>query len=187
MDASHDPPLSNSEAALLGLLAEGPMHPYQIELEVRERDMRYWTDLSMSSIYKLLRGLEKRELVAGRREVSQENRLRKVYRLTEPGRAALRETILALLAEPEHKKWGIDIAISNLAVLEPPAAGEALRAYRQELAARRREYGELEGYLREVGCPVHRLALARRPMALLAGEIEWVTNYIEELERGGDA
>ena len=55
--------LSNAEAALLGLLAEKPMHPYQIEQEVRYRDMRFWTELSMSSIYKLLRKLEREGLV----------------------------------------------------------------------------------------------------------------------------
>jgi len=53
------PDLTNAEAALLGLLSERPMHPYQIEKEVRSRDMRFWTELSMSSIYKLLRKLEK--------------------------------------------------------------------------------------------------------------------------------
>jgi DNA-binding PadR family transcriptional regulator len=45
------PNLSNAEAALLGLLSEQSMYPYQIEKEVRYREMRFWTELSMSSIY----------------------------------------------------------------------------------------------------------------------------------------
>ena len=57
--------LSNGEAALLGLLSEKPMYPYQIEQEVKYRDMRFWNDLSMSSIYKLLDGLEKKGLSRG--------------------------------------------------------------------------------------------------------------------------
>jgi DNA-binding PadR family transcriptional regulator len=71
--------ISNAEAALLGLLSEGPMYPYQIEQEVKYRDMRFWNDLSMSSIYKLLDGLERKGLVARANEVSPENRLRKLY------------------------------------------------------------------------------------------------------------
>ena len=59
----HDNSLTLMETALLGLLSEGPMHPYRIEKEVRERKLRSWTDLSMSSVYKLLVKLERRGLV----------------------------------------------------------------------------------------------------------------------------
>ncbi len=69
--------LSNSEAALLGLLSEEPMHPYKIDQEFEYRDMRSWTELSMSSIYKLLRKLEKEQLVNSEKIISSENRLQK--------------------------------------------------------------------------------------------------------------
>ena len=45
--------ISNAETTLLGLLSEQSMYPYQIEQEVKYRGMRFWTELAMSSIYKL--------------------------------------------------------------------------------------------------------------------------------------
>ena len=42
--------ISNKETALLMLLTERPMHAYQIERVVKDRDMRLWTEMSMSSI-----------------------------------------------------------------------------------------------------------------------------------------
>ena len=77
--------LTNAETALLGLLSEKPMYPYQIEQEVKSRNMRFWTDLSMSSIYKLLTKLEREKIVERIDDVSAENRIRKIYRLSKKG------------------------------------------------------------------------------------------------------
>ena len=35
--------ITKAEAILLGLLSEQSMYPYQIEQEVKYRDMRFWT------------------------------------------------------------------------------------------------------------------------------------------------
>jgi DNA-binding PadR family transcriptional regulator len=92
--------LSNAEAALLGLLSEKPMHPYQIEQEVKSRDMRSWTDLSMSSIYKLMRKLEREGLVIKQVRKSSANRLRKLYSITPEGERNLKSRIRELMAAP---------------------------------------------------------------------------------------
>ncbi|MBC8375118.1 MAG: PadR family transcriptional regulator, partial [FCB group bacterium] len=78
--------ISNAEAALLGLLAEKPKHPYQIEKDVEYREMRTWTDLSMSSIYKLLKKLEDQKLVTSEMVLTEDNRARKIYSISEAGR-----------------------------------------------------------------------------------------------------
>lgn len=177
--------LTNAEAALLGLLSERPMHPYRIEKEVQYRDMRFWTDLSMSSIYKLLRSMESRGFVRSELEITEDNRTRKVYHLTPEGRGALRVSLQQILSEPEHQRWAMDIAISNLGVLDRADAISRLREYRGELEERVEQYGELEAFLAGENCPVHRLALARRPMHLLRGELAWVDEYIEQLSGEG--
>jgi DNA-binding PadR family transcriptional regulator len=51
--------LTNSEVALLGLLSEKAKHAYQIGRDVEHRDMRSWTDLSQSTIYRQLTSLHK--------------------------------------------------------------------------------------------------------------------------------
>lgn len=173
--------ISNAEAALLGLLSEQPMYPYQIEQEVQYRDMRFWTELSMSSIYKLLNKLEKEGLVLRSNEVSEGNRLRKLYSIGEAGTKALQEKLKALLTKPEHIRWSVDIGTYNCDLLPKRTVAAALKKYRKELETQAIQYGALEKFLRDSGCPPHRLAIATRPVFLLRGEIEWVDAYLAQI------
>ena len=174
--------ITNAEAALLGLLSEKERHPYDIEQQVKNRDMRYWTDLSMSSIYKLLAKLEQVGLVASTTTITAENRTRRIYNLTEDGEEVLRGKLRELLSEPEHLKWRLDIAISNLTLLPNSEIIELLHQYKTELDKLISGYKNLEQYLKDENCPTYRLALARRPQALLTGELKWVQQYLKELE-----
>ena len=83
-----DPTPSGADVALLGLLAEGAMHPWEISRQVDYREMRTWTDLARSTVYKQLRSLEQRGLVQGTEEIVS-GRARRTYQLTEEGRGAL--------------------------------------------------------------------------------------------------
>ena len=58
--------LTDAELTLLGPLCEEPMHAWQIEKAIQYRDMRQWTDLSQSMIYKQLRALHAAEFVTCR-------------------------------------------------------------------------------------------------------------------------
>lgn len=173
--------LTDAEAALLGLLSEGAKHPYQLEKDVRERDMRYWTDLSMSSIYKLLRKCEGAGLVKRTNTVSPQNRLRALYAISRKGREALAEKLEALLSEPGHIRWPVDIGISNCDLLPRKTVRTALAKYRTGLEERVRCYEALQKYLRDAGCPPHRFGIATRPVFLLKAEMEWVDEYLEKL------
>jgi DNA-binding PadR family transcriptional regulator len=178
-------PISNAETALLGLLSEEPMHPWQIDKEVQYRDMRSWTDLSQSAIYKQLRSLETAGLVAVREEAA-EGRLRKIYSLADAGREALRDRLCELLTEPEHTKWRVDLATYNVDLLAPARALDCLATYRVKLQERLQGYRDLEQFLVDSGCPRHRLAVARRPIHLLEAEIRWADEFVAELQTGGD-
>lgn len=173
--------LSNAEAALLGLLSENSMYAYQIEKEVQDRSMREWTDLSMSAIYKLLRKHEKQGLVSSTVEISDENRTRKTYQLTEEGREEFENNIRNILSEPENTKWRMDIGISNLHVLPIEEAVECLKTYKDKLIERLNGYKALDEYLTQAECPLYKHGLARRPIFLLQGEIDWIANYLNEM------
>ena len=92
--------LSNKEAALIGLLLEEPMYPYQIEKAVQFRDMRSWTEISMSSIYKVLSKLEEEGFVESRVSISDENKPQKVFSVTGNGKRAMREKVRELVSRP---------------------------------------------------------------------------------------
>lgn len=174
--------LSNAELALLGLLTERPMHPYLIEREVKQRDMRYWTDLSMSSIYKLLRKLEKEGFIASKKQISAENRLQKVYTIGKKGEKAIKQKIEELLTIPEHVRWPVDLGIYNSNILTPEKIQSALGKYRDELQKKISGYRDLLEYMIQSECPKNRLEIAKRPVFLLEAEIQWIDSYLTEME-----
>jgi len=174
--------LSNAETALLGLLCEEAMHPWQIEKVVRHRDMRHWTDLSQATIYSQLRSLKRAKLVECRQEVGG-GRLRKVYSVTPGGRAALRARVRELLTEPEPVKWRVDLGTYNLDLLPRQQARKCLRAYRAKLVDGIACYRRLVRYMEGCGCSTARCAVARRPIYLFQGEIHWVDDFIGQLGR----
>ncbi len=173
--------LTNTKTALLGLLSEAPMHPYQIEKEVKYRDMRFWAGLSMSSIYKLLRDLEKDGLVKRTNKISSENRLRKLYTISAEGKRALKAKLKTLLSEPEHIRWQIDIGTYNSSLLPTKTIQSSLEQYRLALEEKIIDYEALLKFLQDSGCPPHRFGVATRPAFLLKGEIEWVDSYLSLL------
>ena len=175
--------LTGADTALLGLLCEEPMHAWQIQKEVVDRDMRFWTDLSQSTIYKQLHGLQTGGLVESRQEVV-DGRLRKVYSITAAGRAALREKLRALLSEPEHLKWRVDLGTYNIDEIPFRERIECLTDYRARLQELVESYRQLDAYMESSGCPLQHRAVARRPVYLLEAEIRWVDDFLDELRHG---
>ncbi|MBN1548823.1 MAG: PadR family transcriptional regulator [Syntrophaceae bacterium] len=173
--------LSSAEAALLGLLCEGEMHAYQLEKTVAYRSMRDWTDLSMSSIYKVMRKLEKTGLAVSRSDITKSNKIRKTYAVTATGRKAIQAQLLKWLEEPETIKYRLDLAVYNFNHIPRAKALKALKAYRQALGKGIKCYWQLEKFLVKDGCPSFRLALARRPRHLLAAERDWVDAFVKEM------
>lgn len=163
------------------LLSEGAAHPYQVEKMVQQRDMRYWTELSMSSIYKTLRQLEKKGLAASKASLGERNVGRRTYRLTKEGRQALREALREFAGEPEKIRWRIDLATSHLDLLTDKEIRTSFDSYAEELRKLIRGYQDLEKYLADDGCPEHAMALARRPLFLYKAELQWLTGYRRQL------
>jgi DNA-binding PadR family transcriptional regulator len=169
------------------LLSEGAKYPYQIEKIVQDRDMRFWTELSMSSIYKTLRQLEKKTLVTSEVSLTKRNVGRKTYSMTEAGRSALMDALQEFLSAPQKMTWRIDLATSHLDILAPREAASALAAYEAEIEKLLKGYGDLEKYLEGANCSEHAMALARRPMFLYEAELRWVRDYRKRLglDEGG--
>ena len=78
------------QAAILGLLAEQPMHGYQVIQELANRSGGVWTP-GPGSVYPTLQAMEEQGLVSGEQDGS-----RRTFSLTDAGRAAL--------AAPGHER-----------------------------------------------------------------------------------
>ena len=175
--------VSNKETALLGLLSESPMHGYQIEQTIYERSMDYWTEISRSSIYKLLNKLENEKLVKSELKLTDKNINQKVYKITVDGKKKLKQKIMEILSEPEKMTWRIDLAVANYKILNTKEAEECLKKYEQKLDELIIGYGNLIKYLKSEDCPINKFGLATRPLALFKAEKVWLKEFIRSFEK----
>lgn len=173
--------ITNKEAALLNLLSEKPKHAYEIEQDIKERDMRYWTEISMSSVYKLLHKLEVRDLLKSTVKLSKKNVAQKVYTLTAKGRRAFREKLALLFSTWEVVRYPLDIGLASLWMLDKKEALALLARYGEQLERMLVCYADLEKYLLEHHCPPGNVHLASRRRFMLAGEKKWLQALGAEL------
>ena len=173
--------VSNKETALLGLLNEKSMHGYQLERTLYERSMDYWSEISQSSIYKLLNKLESEKLVKSEIKLTKKNISQKIYKITAEGKKKLKEKIIEILSEPEKLTWRIDLGIANYALLTKKEAEECLKKYEEKLDELIKGYGNLIEYLRSVNCPINKYGLATRPIALFKAEKVWVKEFLKSV------
>ena len=125
--------MTNAEYAILGLLVEQPCHGYDLERLIEQRGMREWTELAFSSIYYLLKKLEKYRLVEIQKTSARKTR--KTYAPTTDGYVLHAETTMRLLAEPGPSYPAILLGMANWPSLEPQLALAALQERRVTLEA----------------------------------------------------
>ena len=90
--------ISDIEAAILGLLCERSQYGYDLDRTIEERGMRNWTPIGFSSIYYVLKRLEKSGLITSGLEAVEGKPSRRNYTITDPGRAAMKEKIVNVLS-----------------------------------------------------------------------------------------
>jgi DNA-binding PadR family transcriptional regulator len=173
--------LTNAELAVLSLLAEKPRHGYNIESQIEDRGMRDWTDIGFSSIYAILKKLEKKGCVEAEmtRGVGQ-GAPRKVYRITSPGREALFSAVLEALSTPGRPNSSLLLGLANLPIIPKNQALEALGLYYaalearlEQLLTRAEEQQPLQDFVE---------AMFDYSTAMIATELAWLNEYIQKME-----
>ena len=168
--------LSNVGKVILGSLHARPRSGYEIKRLV-DRSTRFFWAASYGQIYPELRHLEEQGLVAGSSE-PRGGRPRRVFRLTRPGRDALREWLRA----PEFGYELRDEGLLKLFFADALAPDEALdvvrsfRAHREGVLDRLRE-------IEEELPPRVRGSFAALALDYGIGLHEWNVNWCLEIER----
>ncbi len=172
--------ITNKEAALLGLLSEKPKHAYEIKLDIENRSMDYWTEISQSSIYKLLNRLEKSNLVDSDLRLSKRNITQKIYSLTDLGHELFINKIKDLVSEWQPTIHPIDVALKNLNLLDNNDAINCLNKYCDSIDKTIKGYKELEKYLADHHAHKANMQLATRRIFMLQGEKSWLKEFIRK-------
>lgn len=173
-------PLTNAEIAILSLVAEQPRHGYEIEQVIEDRGMREWTEVGFSSIYYLLKKLERKGLVEGRLEEAERGPARKVYQATPAGSQALQVGVLDALAVPRRAYPPLQLGLANLPSVPAAEALEALRQYHDALSARLEHVQSRWEGIKPL--PHHIDAMFDLSVTMIETERKWIERFIEQIE-----
>ena len=170
--------------AVLCLLRERPMHPYEMLQILRERHKEELLALKPGSIYHSIGRLERGGLIESIETSRQGSRpARTIYRITPAGEEAALDWLRELIRKPVLESSDFMTALSHILHLTPRDAGQVLAERIGHLEASINELNALLGRLRPT---IGRLPLIEVEYlrAMRLSELEWVRELVEELDRG---
>jgi len=175
--------MTNAELAVLGLVVQQPRHGYLIERVIEERGMRRWSDIGFSSIYFLLKKLERQKLIKGEWEKTQRGKERwaKVYHPTPAGRKAFHAAIIEALSMPQPRPRPLMLGLANLPAVSINEALTSLKQYGKNLTAKM----EMLSGVRESNLNTHPYfvdAMFELSLEVMHAELEWLEKFIQQLQ-----
>lgn len=171
--------------AVLSLLNERPMHPYEIGVTMRQRGLSDSIKLNTGSLYAVIDSLLKNKQiqpVGTQREGKHPERT--IYEPTEEGRAEFFDWLRTLLRMPVKEYSQFAAGLSFLAHLTPIEALDLLKERSGTLAEQIRDVRHSIESTRAMG--IDRLFLVEQEysLALLETEQQWLQQLIRDIEGG---
>ena len=177
-------PLGLWEIAILALLRERVMHPYEMLRLLRERHKDELLVLKRGSAYHAIRRLLAAGLIEStgiRREGRRPERT--TYRIRPEGRQELVRSLREMIAVPRHEGSKFMAAISFLVFLTPEDAEVRLA---DRIARLEAEIKEMESRMKVALTRIDRIHLVETEylLATRRAELAWVRGLLEELQSG---
>jgi DNA-binding PadR family transcriptional regulator len=168
--------------AVLTLLFEKPMHPYEMSTTLRERNKEESIRLNYGSLYAVVESLRKKELIAAREAVREGNRPeRTVYELTDAGAIAMREWLTEMLRDPSPQFTDFEAALSLMGALPPDEALALLQLRLKALRLTSNQYDGIRSHVPE-HFPALFLVEGDYAEAIRRAEIAFVEKLVADLE-----
>jgi DNA-binding PadR family transcriptional regulator len=170
--------------ALLSLLAQQPMYPYEMAQTLRARGKDKTIHINWGSLYTVVQNLERHgfiEAAGTNREGRQPERT--TYRITEQGMAELRDWLRELLGEPDSQPTPFAAALSEGAILPPAEVAELLAKRLAALdSANAAQEAELEVWSQRL--PQVLLIESDYELAMRKAQAEWVRGLLGGITEG---
>jgi DNA-binding PadR family transcriptional regulator len=177
--------------AILTLLYEAPMHPYWMQVLIKERDKDRVINIQRrTGIYQTIKQLQRTGLIQVRETSREEKRPeRTIYELTTKGRQTMLDWMREALAVPVEEFSDFPAAVSFLPVLSPDDALCQLEKRTMALDARLAQLAPLPSRREEVAnqlSNIPRLFLLEQEIlrVTLEAELKWVRSLIKDLRTG---
>ena len=171
--------------AVMALLYERPMHPYEMVSVMRERGKHESVRLRYSSLYSVVEALVREGLISPRETVREGRRPeRTVYELTGEGSVEFLRWLRELLSEPAKEYTQFAAGLTFLPALPPEEAVELLDERVRRLEAEIEEMrAHLDGVM-EQGLPRLFLIESEHELILREAELRWVRELVREISDG---
>lgn len=191
--------------AVLALVFERPMHPYEMAATLKHRHKHESIKLRYGTLYTVIELLTSRGLIRPK-ETSRDGKRpeRTVYALTPAGRDLLRSWLRDLVAQPAKEFLQFEAALSLLPVLPPDEAVELLRERARRLSENLTQMQALAGHLSSMTLgelaepnqdlpapllgqkfPAIFMVETDYRLALLKAEIDFVDNLVRRITEDG--
>jgi DNA-binding PadR family transcriptional regulator len=178
-------PFSNPLAlAVLVLLYERPMHPYEMATTLRERHKESSIKLNYGSLYTVIEQLLREKFIAVREVVKEGKRPEKTfYELRSEGEAELIDWMRELVSSPVKEYPMFEAALSLLPVLPPEEVIDLLAIRIGLLEKTMEEFDEQERICREMKLPRLFSIESEYCKAVTLAEYEFSKDLLEDLKR----
>lgn len=172
--------------AVLSYLTERPMHAYELNRTLKDRDAARTFKLSYGALYGVVRQLAEAGLIRAS-GTGQRGRLPRhtVYELTDAGRAEMRTWLTELLSQPQYEYPAFAAALSLVAVLPPDEVTGLLRTRLGHIMSATAEIRSQRDAAVATG--VHPMFLIEDDyrIALLEAEAAFITTFTSKIEDPG--
>jgi DNA-binding PadR family transcriptional regulator len=170
--------------ALLSLLAQRSMYPYEMAQTLRARGKEAAIKINWGSLYTVVQNLEKYGFIEATGTVREGRQPeRTTYQITGAGKAELRDWMRELLSVPEDEYDGFMAALSEGGILPPDEVTELLTARADTLDKRN---AEQEADLKKWSERLPRVLLVESEyqLAMRKAQASWVRGLITEITEG---
>jgi DNA-binding PadR family transcriptional regulator len=171
--------------AVMNLLMEKPMHPYEMKSKMKERGHDSVIKLKGGSLYDTVERLEAGGFIHAQ-QTSREGRRpeRTVYAITDTGREEITAWLRELLAEPVNEYPQFGAALAFFAALDKE---EVVRLLKLRTALLEGQIAGSDKSLKkflELGLPRLFLVEGEYAQAMKQAELDWVRTLIHDIESG---
>lgn len=176
-------PVTGLGIASLALLAERPMHPYEMYQLLIQRAEDRVVKVRPGSLYHTVDRLARRGYVRATGTEREGNRPeRTTYEITEAGRLILTERITDMLANPVNEYPQFPLAIGEAHNLPAENVVELLSHRLDDLRSHREFLASAVATVTEKGVERKYWLDLSYQQAMLQAELCWIENFIDEME-----
>ncbi|WP_307817576.1 PadR family transcriptional regulator [Nocardia acididurans] len=179
------PALTPLAIAVLALLAENPMHPYEMYQLLMNRHEDELVKVKPGSLYHTVARLAEQELVVAEGTNRAGNRPeRTTYRITDAGQEALLARVTEILRQPVREYPIFDVALAEAHNLPVDEVVTLLRERVTWIEGRIAEYEAIRAVAASREVPRRYWAVIDYATARTRAELEWLRGFIDELATG---